>query len=133
VVSPRLVVATFAFGATGVEGGAPVDARVVFADLRAVDRLQRALKDSVAKDMTFYMYDCLYLIFLNDAAEVTDAYVYYPVTKPHGGFLKAEARRLSATRFEVKQEGFDRGRYSAEALELINRLVPEELIWSLAH
>lgn len=126
---PKLVVAKFTYGQQGKKAGAEVDAKVVYTELGIVNKLLQSLGEAESKDVVFYMYDSVYLIFLDDAAEVLAAYVYYPVTKPEGGFLKAEASRISASSFLVKQEGFDHGLYSPQALEIINKLIPEELIW----
>jgi hypothetical protein len=124
-------VGTYAYGEKGSKGAAPVVSRLVFANLRIVGDLEQALRQAESKDVTLYMYDWIFFIFLNDAAEVSDAYVYYPVTKPDGGFLKAEAWRISPTIFMVKPDGFDRGLYSPQALKIIKEIVPEELIWTL--
>lgn len=128
---PKLVVAQYSYGQEGSGNGATVDAKVVFSRLKVVGQLQRCLREAEERDITFYMYDRLYLIFLDDHGDVQEAYVYYPVTKPHGGFLKAKASRVSPTSYLVKQDSYEAGIYSPAAAEMMDRIIPEELIWTL--
>lgn len=129
--NPKLVVAQYAYGQQGSGNGVAVDSKIVFSRLKVVEKLRQCLRQAEAKDMTFYMYDSLYLIFVNDQGDVEEAYVYYPVTKPHGGFLKAKATRVSSTSYLVKQDGYEAGVYSPAAAEVMEKMIPEELIWTL--
>ena len=128
---PKLVVAQYTYGQQGSGNGVAVDAKIVFSRLKVVEKLQQCLRQAEEKDITFYMYDCFYLIFLNDHGDVEEAYVYYPVTKPHGGFLKAKATRVSSTSYIVKQDGYEAGVYSPAAAEVMEKIIPEEMIWTL--